>query len=156
MVEEDDTMFGDVVEVEEGDGGDDEVKAERCTHIFRFCQRILKDLGNHFLLSLRLSTETLRRRPPYIANPTSPLSLRRRHSLSDVATLFLPIPFIGFLSPQVGPDSDGPNLPTLGLDEFRPFVCRLLEFKFCSSTSTVGSTVARLNLTVLITHQSTQ
>ncbi|XP_047311240.1 protein RER1A-like isoform X2 [Impatiens glandulifera] len=37
---------------------------------------------------------------------------------------------IGFLSPQVDPDSDGPSLPTLGSDEFRPFVRRLPEFKF--------------------------
>ncbi|PSS21262.1 Protein RER1A like [Actinidia chinensis var. chinensis] len=41
---------------------------------------------------------------------------------------------IGFLSPQVDPEfqdlSDGPTLPTLSSDEFRPFVRRLPEFKF--------------------------
>lgn len=43
---------------------------------------------------------------------------------------------IAFLSPQVDPefqalaDDDGPSLPTLGSDEFRPFVRRLPEFKF--------------------------
>ncbi|KAF5955597.1 hypothetical protein HYC85_008453 [Camellia sinensis] len=43
--------------------------------------------------------------------------------------------FILFLSPQVDPEiqdlSDGPSLPTRGSDEFRPFVRRLPEFKFC-------------------------
>ncbi|KAK4367783.1 hypothetical protein RND71_011575 [Anisodus tanguticus] len=42
---------------------------------------------------------------------------------------------IGFLSPQVDPEfqdlSDGPTLPTRETDEFRPFVRRLPEFKFC-------------------------
>lgn len=42
--------------------------------------------------------------------------------------------FIGFLSPQVDPEiedlADGPTLPTLRSDEFRPFVRRLPEFKF--------------------------
>lgn len=38
---------------------------------------------------------------------------------------------IGFLSPQIDPEiHDGPSLPTRGSDEFRPFVRRLLEFKF--------------------------
>ncbi|KAL4179613.1 hypothetical protein AMTRI_Chr13g88200 [Amborella trichopoda] len=42
---------------------------------------------------------------------------------------------IGFLSPQTDPEidgSDGPTLPTKGSDEFRPFIRRLPEFKFCS------------------------
>ncbi|KAI8542114.1 hypothetical protein RHMOL_Rhmol08G0113900 [Rhododendron molle] len=42
---------------------------------------------------------------------------------------------IAFLSPQVDPEfhdlSDDPSLPTRGSDEFRPFVRRLPEFKFC-------------------------
>ncbi|TYJ38969.1 hypothetical protein E1A91_A04G032000v1 [Gossypium mustelinum] len=40
---------------------------------------------------------------------------------------------IGFLSPLVDPElegSDGPLLPTKGSDEFKPFICRLPEFKF--------------------------
>lgn len=41
---------------------------------------------------------------------------------------------IAFLSPNVDPEiqdiRDGPNLPTRGSDEFRPFVRRLPEFKF--------------------------
>ncbi|KAJ7553306.1 hypothetical protein O6H91_06G091900 [Diphasiastrum complanatum] len=37
---------------------------------------------------------------------------------------------IGFLSPQVDPESDGPALPTKGNDEFKPFIRRLPEFKF--------------------------
>ncbi|KZV52635.1 hypothetical protein F511_07028 [Dorcoceras hygrometricum] len=40
---------------------------------------------------------------------------------------------IGFLSPLVDPEleqSDGPVLPTKDSDEFKPFVCRLPEFKF--------------------------
>ncbi|KAL2906347.1 Protein RER1A [Bienertia sinuspersici] len=45
---------------------------------------------------------------------------------------------IAFLSPQVDPEiqelTDGPTLPTRGSDEFRPFVRRLPEFKFCGMT----------------------
>eukprot|EP00249_Psilotum_nudum_P016513 c25858_g3_i1 orf=599-1180(-) len=37
---------------------------------------------------------------------------------------------IGFLSPQVDPESEGPQLPTKGSDEFKPFIRRLPEFKF--------------------------
>mmetsp|Transcript_7195 Transcript_7195/g.25344 ORF Transcript_7195/g.25344 Transcript_7195/m.25344 type:complete len:194 (-) Transcript_7195:422-1003(-) len=37
---------------------------------------------------------------------------------------------IGFLSPQVDPDSEEPGLPTKSEEEFRPFVRRLPEFKF--------------------------
>ncbi|KAL1499148.1 hypothetical protein AB1Y20_013659 [Prymnesium parvum] len=37
---------------------------------------------------------------------------------------------IGFLSPQVDPESEGPSLPTSRDDEFRPFIRRLPEFKF--------------------------
>jgi len=37
---------------------------------------------------------------------------------------------IGFLSPQVDPESEGPALPTKGSDEFQPFIRRLPEFKF--------------------------
>ncbi|MBA0733331.1 hypothetical protein Gogos_017361 [Gossypium gossypioides] len=41
---------------------------------------------------------------------------------------------IGFLSPLVDPKlevTDGPLLPTKGSDEFKPFIRRLPEFKFC-------------------------
>lgn len=37
---------------------------------------------------------------------------------------------IGFLSPQVDPESEGPSLPSKGSDEFKPFIRRLPEFKF--------------------------
>lgn len=37
---------------------------------------------------------------------------------------------IGFLSPQVDPESEGPTLPSKGSDEFKPFIRRLPEFKF--------------------------
>lgn len=37
---------------------------------------------------------------------------------------------IGFLSPQVDPEAEGPALPMKGSDEFKPFVRRLPEFKF--------------------------
>lgn len=37
---------------------------------------------------------------------------------------------IGFLSPQVDPESEGPTLPSKGTDEFKPFIRRLPEFKF--------------------------
>ena len=38
--------------------------------------------------------------------------------------------FIAFLSPPIDPDTDGPLLPQKGVDEFRPFVRKLPEFKF--------------------------
>ncbi|GBG30379.1 Protein RER1 [Hondaea fermentalgiana] len=40
--------------------------------------------------------------------------------------------FIGFLSPQVDPETEGPVLPTAGRDteEYRPFNRRVPEFKF--------------------------
>ncbi|KAF8410111.1 hypothetical protein HHK36_002633 [Tetracentron sinense] len=45
---------------------------------------------------------------------------------------------IAFLSPQVDPEIqdlvDGPTLPTRGSEEFRPFVRRLPEFKFCGQS----------------------
>lgn len=37
---------------------------------------------------------------------------------------------IGFLSPQVDPELEGPTLPTKSDQEFKPFVRRLPEFKF--------------------------
>eukprot|EP00443_Scrippsiella_acuminata_P033069 CAMPEP_0115285540 /NCGR_PEP_ID=MMETSP0270-20121206/61481_1 /TAXON_ID=71861 /ORGANISM="Scrippsiella trochoidea, Strain CCMP3099" /LENGTH=192 /DNA_ID=CAMNT_0002702561 /DNA_START=38 /DNA_END=616 /DNA_ORIENTATION=+ len=37
---------------------------------------------------------------------------------------------IGFLSPAVDPDTDGPVLPTTDKEEFRPFTRKLPEFKF--------------------------
>ena len=43
--------------------------------------------------------------------------------------------FIGFLTPQMDPEMDGPGLPTKIDDEFRPFIRRLPEFKFWYSTS---------------------
>lgn len=39
---------------------------------------------------------------------------------------------LGFLSPQVDPESEGMDLPTTSTDEFKPFVRRLPEFKFWS------------------------
>jgi hypothetical protein len=37
---------------------------------------------------------------------------------------------LGFLTPQVDPELEGPELPTKSDQEFRPFVRRLPEFKF--------------------------
>ena len=42
---------------------------------------------------------------------------------------------IGFLSPQVDPETDGPSLPTKSDEEFKPFVRRLPEFKFWYSAT---------------------
>ena len=43
--------------------------------------------------------------------------------------------FIGFLSPQIDPETDGPLLPTSSSEEFRPFTRRVPEFKFWWSTT---------------------
>lgn len=37
---------------------------------------------------------------------------------------------LGFLTPQIDPELEGPTLPSKGNEEFRPFVRRLPEFKF--------------------------
>lgn len=37
---------------------------------------------------------------------------------------------LGFLTPQIDPESEGPELPTTSDQEFRPFIRRLPEFKF--------------------------
>lgn len=37
---------------------------------------------------------------------------------------------LGFISPQVDPETEGLELPTTSTDEFKPFVRRLPEFKF--------------------------
>lgn len=37
---------------------------------------------------------------------------------------------LGFLTPQIDPESEEPALPTKSDQEFRPFVRRLPEFKF--------------------------
>merc|ERR1711977_111724 len=37
---------------------------------------------------------------------------------------------IGFISPQIDPETEGPQLPTQSGQEFKPFVRRLPEFKF--------------------------
>lgn len=38
--------------------------------------------------------------------------------------------FLGFLTPRIDPEADGPSLPSKSSEEFRPFVRRLPEFKF--------------------------
>lgn len=45
--------------------------------------------------------------------------------------------FIGFLSPQVDPETDGPVLPSATRDgeEYRPFTRRVPEFKFWNSST---------------------
>ncbi|KAJ7537568.1 hypothetical protein O6H91_11G011900 [Diphasiastrum complanatum] len=43
---------------------------------------------------------------------------------------------IGFLSPQIDPESEGPALPSKGSDEYKPFIRRLPEFKLWSFSLT--------------------
>ena len=51
---------------------------------------------------------------------------------------------LGFLTPQVDPELEGPTLPSKGQDEFRPFVRRLPEFKFwCTLSSAACASCAR-------------
>ena len=45
---------------------------------------------------------------------------------------------LGFLTPQVDPELEGPTLPSKGQDEFRPFVRRLPEFKFWCALSSAA------------------
>lgn len=56
--------------------------------------------------------------------------------------IFLLNLFIGFLSP-LEEDADGPVLPLNDLDEFKPFVRRLPEFKFWSERERRGSGLLR-------------
>ena len=55
--------------------------------------------------------------------------------------IFLLNNFIGFLSPQVDPEGDGPLLPVSGDGDFKPFSRRVPEFKFWYS-STKGVIIA--------------
>ncbi|KAA6426157.1 MAG: Rer1 family isoform 2 [Trebouxia sp. A1-2] len=51
---------------------------------------------------------------------------------------------LGFLTPQIDPDMEGPTLPSKGNEEFRPFVRRLPEFKFwynCMKAILIGTTM---------------
>ncbi|DBA77522.1 hypothetical protein WJX77_009819 [Trebouxia sp. C0004] len=51
---------------------------------------------------------------------------------------------LGFLTPQIDPDMEGPTLPSKGNEEFRPFVRRLPEFKFwynCMKAIWIGTTM---------------
>ncbi|DAZ92519.1 TPA: hypothetical protein N0F65_012749 [Lagenidium giganteum] len=54
--------------------------------------------------------------------------------------------FIGFLSPQIDADNDGPMLPSKQSEEFRPFQRRVPEFQFWYSTS--KATVISLLMTL--------
>jgi hypothetical protein len=49
--------------------------------------------------------------------------------ISYALAIYLLNLLIGFLSPQIDPESE-PSLPTHSDDEFRPFVRRVPEFKF--------------------------
>lgn len=49
--------------------------------------------------------------------------------------IFLLNNFIGFLSPQIDPESDGPLLPTTNDGDFKPFSRRVPEFKFWYSST---------------------
>jgi len=40
-----------------------------------------------------------------------------------------------FFSPPIDPETDGPLLPSIGADEYRPFVRKLPEFKFWYATT---------------------
>ncbi|ETV81202.1 hypothetical protein H257_05786 [Aphanomyces astaci] len=51
--------------------------------------------------------------------------------------------FIGFLSPQIDPETEGPVLPSTNSEEFRPFSRRVPEFKFWY-TSTKATFMATL------------
>ncbi|TYZ58650.1 hypothetical protein PybrP1_009237 [[Pythium] brassicae (nom. inval.)] len=54
--------------------------------------------------------------------------------------------FIGFLSPQIDTDTEGPLLPSKQSEEFRPFTRRVPEFQFWYSTS--KATVISLLMTL--------
>lgn len=38
--------------------------------------------------------------------------------------------FVGFITPPIDPETEGPLLPRAGTEEFRPFSGRVPEFKF--------------------------
>ena len=51
---------------------------------------------------------------------------------------------LGFLTPQVDPELEGPTLPSKKEDEFRPFVRRLPEFKFWCGVPFLACWVAHM------------
>ncbi|KAA8547383.1 hypothetical protein F0562_003753 [Nyssa sinensis] len=60
--------------------------------------------------------------------------LRGFHIVSYGLGIYILNLLIGFLSPKVDPEIealDGASLPTKDSDEFKPFIRRLPEFKFC-------------------------
>ncbi|EQC31289.1 hypothetical protein SDRG_10892 [Saprolegnia diclina VS20] len=63
------------------------------------------------------------------------LTLNSFHIITYGLGIYLLNLFIGFLSPQIDPETDGPVLPSSKSEEFRPFSRRVPEFKFWYATT---------------------
>lgn len=65
-------------------------------------------------------------RPPALLAP----ACRRFYIVTYALGIYNLNLFLGFLTPQIDPESEGPVLPSKADEEFRPFVRKLPEFKF--------------------------
>ncbi|KAJ0393406.1 hypothetical protein P43SY_000560 [Pythium insidiosum] len=63
------------------------------------------------------------------------LTLNAFHIVTYGLGIYLLNLFIGFLSPQIDADGEGPLLPSKLSEDFRPFVRRVPEFQFWYSTT---------------------
>ncbi|KAG9412290.1 retention in endoplasmic reticulum protein 1 [Aphanomyces cochlioides] len=66
---------------------------------------------------------------------TRVLLLNAFHIITYGLGIYLLNLFIGFLSPQIDPETEGPVLPSTSSEEFRPFSRRVPEFKFWYATT---------------------
>ena len=70
------------------------------------------------------------RTPPDCSTWSPPCCLQGFYIVSYALGIYNLNLLLGFLTPQIDPEMEGPTLPNKGSDEFRPFVRRLPEFKF--------------------------
>ena len=84
-----------------------------------------------------------RRASAAAAAATTPSSLASlRYIVTYGLGIYLLNNFIGFLSPMIDPENEGPTLPTSGSEEYRPFSRRLPEFKFWCVAGAAAATPA--------------
>lgn len=67
--------------------------------------------------------------PTTSPHPSSPLPWRRFYIVTYALGIYNLNLLLGFLTPQVDPELEGPTLPSKSDEEFRPFVRKLPEFK---------------------------
>ena len=89
-------------------------------------------LSDLYRLPVVAGVQHARQKPALAATPTTPTTPIRAgwYIITYGLGIYILNLLIGFLSPQMDPEVEGPTLPTSRDDEFRPFIRRLPEFKF--------------------------